>query len=114
MAEDSQKSPSRTTKGTLRKIELYSIESVIRLPTKLSILLIRAYQLIVSPWVGNQCRFSPSCSHYAIDAYKEFGFWKGSWLSLRRLIKCNPWHEGGIDEIPQKKLGLDKSKKQKH
>lgn len=65
----------------------------------LAIKCLKAYQLILSPWIGNQCRFTPSCSHYAIDAYTHFGFIKASWLTIKRLIKCNPWHEGGIDEI---------------
>jgi len=66
----------------------------------LAIKCLKAYQLVLSPWIGNQCRFTPSCSHYAIDAYTHFGFIKATWLTIRRLAKCNPWHEGGIDEIP--------------
>ncbi len=71
------------------------------LPAAIAIKCIRGYQLIASPWIGNQCRFTPSCSHYAMDAYKQFGFIKGSWLTLKRILKCNPWHKGGIDLLPE-------------
>lgn len=72
----------------------------IKLLPKLAIKCIHVYQLIASPWVGNQCRFYPSCSHYAVEAYTHFGFIKGSWLTFRRILKCHPWHKGGIDLLP--------------
>ena len=73
----------------------------------LAIKCLKGYQLVLSPWIGNQCRFTPSCSHYAIDAYTHFSFLKGSWLTIKRVVKCNPWHEGGIDEItPPKKIKI--------
>ena len=58
------------------------------------------YQYLVSPWVGNQCRFYPTCSEYARIAVKEHGSIKGSWLAVRRTLKCHPWHAGGIDLVP--------------
>ncbi|MBS0649575.1 MAG: membrane protein insertion efficiency factor YidD [Verrucomicrobia bacterium] len=64
------------------------------------IFLIRLYQLTLSPFLGKCCRFYPSCSDYAIDAVKKHGAWKGSWLTAKRLLKCQPWHPGGIDEVP--------------
>jgi putative membrane protein insertion efficiency factor len=68
---------------------------------------LKGYQLVLSPWIGNQCRFTPSCSNYAIDAYRHFNFFKASWLTIKRVVKCNPWHEGGIDEaIPVKKTKI--------
>ncbi len=61
---------------------------------------IRGYQVVLSPWVGNQCRHWPTCSEYARQAIGRFGAAKGSWLSARRLLRCNPWHAGGIDPVP--------------
>ncbi|WP_226664002.1 membrane protein insertion efficiency factor YidD [Microbulbifer aggregans] len=66
----------------------------------LAIKLIHLYRLVASPWVGNQCRFYPTCSHYAETAFNTHGFWKGGYLTLRRLIKCHPWHPGGLDHVP--------------
>ena len=68
---------------------------------------LKTYQLILSPWVGNQCRFTPSCSNYAIDAYTHFHFFKATWFTIKRVAKCNPWHEGGIDEITPPRGGND-------
>ncbi|MGD8829337.1 MAG: membrane protein insertion efficiency factor YidD [Pseudomonadales bacterium] len=62
--------------------------------------LIRAYQLLLSPWIGNQCRFHPSCSNYALEAVERFGAMKGGWLAVRRLGRCHPFHPGGFDPVP--------------
>ncbi|MEW6387110.1 MAG: membrane protein insertion efficiency factor YidD [Thermodesulfobacteriota bacterium] len=67
---------------------------------KLVVLLIRAYQLLVSPLMPNCCRFSPSCSHYAQEAFERHGFWQGLNLSLRRLGRCHPFQAGGWDPVP--------------
>lgn len=61
---------------------------------------IRCYQLALSPLVGPACRFYPSCSHYALEAVSRFGVLRGGWLSVRRLARCHPWHEGGYDPVP--------------
>jgi uncharacterized protein len=63
-------------------------------------LLIRLYQLTVSPLLGPRCRFYPSCSQYALDALERFGFLRGSWLALKRIGRCHPWNPGGIDPVP--------------
>ncbi len=68
----------------------------------LALKLLRAYQLLVSPLLGQNCRFSPSCSSYSMQAIERFGFFKGSWLTLRRLLRCHPFHPGGHDPIPEK------------
>ena len=65
------------------------------------ILLIRVYQMVLSPFLGNHCRFYPSCSSYAIEALEKHGFLRGLWLSLRRISRCHPWHEGGVDPVPE-------------
>ena len=67
---------------------------------KLLIGLIRAYQYLISPLLGNHCRFYPSCSHYAAEAVEVHGALRGTWLAVRRLSRCHPWHEGGVDPVP--------------
>lgn len=64
------------------------------------VLIIRAYQLLISPLLGPRCRFYPSCSHYGIEALQTHGLIKGSWLTLRRISRCHPSNEGGIDLVP--------------
>ena len=65
--------------------------------------LIQVYRLILSPFLGQHCRFYPSCSEYAITSVERFGVFRGSWLALRRLGKCHPWHDGGLDPVPEPK-----------
>lgn len=69
---------------------------------KLLIGLIRIYQLCLRPFLGAtpMCRFHPSCSHYAIQALAKHGAIKGSWLTIKRMVKCGPWHPGGHDPVP--------------
>ncbi|MBR0567684.1 membrane protein insertion efficiency factor YidD [Azoarcus sp. L1K30] len=62
--------------------------------------LIRGYQLFISPLLGPRCRFYPTCSHYALEAIDTHGALKGSWLALRRLLRCHPWSAGGVDPVP--------------
>ena len=73
-----------------------------RLLAQLLMLLLRAYQLLLSPMLGQRCRFYPSCSHYAIEAIQTHGAARGAWLTARRLGKCHPWHAGGLDPVPPK------------
>ena len=63
---------------------------------------IRAYRLFVSPWLGKNCRFQPTCSEYAIEALRVHGIFKGSWLTLKRVSRCNPLAECGFDPVPEK------------
>lgn len=63
-------------------------------------LLIRGYQLFISPLLGPRCRFYPSCSHYAQEALQTHGLRRGGWLALRRIGRCHPWHPGGVDPVP--------------
>jgi uncharacterized protein len=62
--------------------------------------LIRGYQIAISPWFPAKCRFHPTCSHYAIEAIETHGSAKGAWLSLKRILKCHPFSEGGFDPVP--------------
>jgi putative membrane protein insertion efficiency factor len=61
---------------------------------------VRTYQWTVRPLIGPHCRFYPSCSDYAVDALRQHGAAKGSVLAVRRILRCNPWNEGGIDPVP--------------
>ncbi len=65
------------------------------------LVLLRAYQLGISPFLGQNCRFYPSCSAYAAEAIQEHGAAKGSLLAAKRLCKCHPWHPGGLDPVPK-------------
>ncbi len=64
------------------------------------IFLIRCYQLALRPYLGTSCRFQPGCSSYAVEAIQTHGAIRGSWLAIRRLSKCHPWHAGGEDPVP--------------
>ena len=61
---------------------------------------IRTYQILVSPVLGNNCRFHPNCSTYAIEAINQHGAMGGAWLAVKRITRCHPWHPGGFDPVP--------------
>ena len=61
---------------------------------------IRAYQLLLSPVLGNNCRFHPNCSTYALEAIDQHGAFGGAWLATKRIGRCHPWHQGGLDPVP--------------
>lgn len=65
----------------------------------LAIVMVRFYQQAISPWLPPSCRFEPSCSNYALEAYTRHGFLGGSWRTMRRLLRCHPWHPGGYDPV---------------
>lgn len=67
---------------------------------QLVLALLRFYRLAISPFLGRNCRFHPSCSAYAIEAVERHGAVKGSWLGLRRVLRCHPWNPGGYDPVP--------------
>ncbi len=69
-------------------------------PTQLLVFLVRGYQLLVSPLLGPRCRFTPTCSQYAVEALQTHGAVKGVWLTLRRVLCCHPLHPGGHDRVP--------------
>jgi putative membrane protein insertion efficiency factor len=68
------------------------------------ILPIRFYQLAISPLLGTSCRFEPTCSYYMIEAVKEWGIFKGTWLGLKRISRCHPWGGHGHDPVPKRKV----------
>ena len=67
--------------------------------THIIIKLIKCYKFFLSPLIGNSCRFFPSCSDYCIQSLKTFGFFKGSYLSFKRILSCHPWNNGGFDPV---------------
>ena len=67
---------------------------------KLLVWVLRGYQILLSPMMGQKCRFYPTCSNYAIEAIRRHGAARGSWLAARRVCKCHPWNEGGVDLVP--------------
>jgi putative membrane protein insertion efficiency factor len=68
--------------------------------TRLLVWLLRGYKLLVSPMLGQNCRFYPSCSTYAIEALQVHGAARGGWLAVRRVCRCHPWNAGGVDPVP--------------
>lgn len=64
--------------------------------------LIRAYRLLISPLFPPSCRFQPTCSQYAMDAVERFGTIRGGWMSLKRILRCHPFHPGGYDPVPHR------------
>jgi hypothetical protein len=69
---------------------------------RISIFLIKGYKYLISPYIGKSCRFEPSCSTYALEAFRSYGFFRGFKLSLFRIIRCNPWGGHGYDPVPSK------------
>lgn len=63
--------------------------------------LVRGYRLLLSPWLGSSCRFEPTCSVYSLQALDKYGAAAGSYLTARRLARCHPWCDGGLDPVPQ-------------
>lgn len=64
--------------------------------------IIRFYQKWISRFTPPTCRFYPTCSHYGIESINRFGVFKGGWLTVRRIVKCHPFHPGGVDLVPEK------------
>jgi putative membrane protein insertion efficiency factor len=64
--------------------------------------LVGLYRLAISPWLGNNCRYEPSCSEYAMDALRLHGAFRGGWLAVKRIGRCHPWGGSGYDPVPEK------------
>ena len=73
---------------------------LLRFPQTMLIGMVKGYRLLISPWLGSNCRFEPSCSAYSMQALSQHGATLGSYLTLRRLVRCQPWCEGGHDPVP--------------
>lgn len=74
--------------------------SVRQLPRRAVMGLIRAYQLTLSPWMLTSCRFMPTCSRYTYEAVERYGALRGSWMGVKRILRCHPFHPGGYDPVP--------------
>jgi putative membrane protein insertion efficiency factor len=79
------------------------VSTVLLLPRNVGVLLLRVYRTVISPIYGDVCRYYPSCSAYTLGAVQEHGLVIGSALGARRLVRCHPWAEGGIDDVPLKR-----------
>jgi hypothetical protein len=76
------------------------MKKLLQLPSKFLIFLIKVYQVILSPFIGGACRYTPTCSNYGIEAIRKYGAIKGSWLTIKRIASCNPWGGSGYDPVP--------------
>lgn len=74
---------------------------VVLLPRNLCVAILTAYRTVISPLYGDVCRYYPSCSHYTLQAIQKHGVFKGVWFGTRRIARCHPWAEGGIDDVPE-------------
>lgn len=79
---------------------------------RILIVCVRGYKLVLSPVLPRACRFAPTCSEYALDAFRIHGAWRGGWLALRRISRCHPFHAGGIDPVPTSRLTSTSSEKE--
>ena len=75
---------------------------LVELPRTVLVTLVRAYQRLLSPVLPPACRFTPSCSAYAVTALERYGAARGTWMALRRLARCHPWNPGGYDPVPDR------------
>ncbi len=85
------------TKINFDQQSLKTILYILALPF---LLLIKIYQVVISPWLGPKCRYTPTCSHYAAEALKKHGVFKGIWLAAKRISRCHPWGGSGYDPVP--------------
>jgi putative membrane protein insertion efficiency factor len=76
------------------------MKTILRILSLPLIALIKLYQWIISPWIGPKCRYTPSCSQYALEALRKYGIFKGGWLALKRISRCHPWGGHGYDPVP--------------
>ncbi len=76
------------------------MNAVLRAPRRLLVLLVRGYQRFISPMTPPTCRFYPSCSSYAVTAIERHGVFRGGAMAAWRLLRCNPWNSGGVDDVP--------------
>ncbi|NCW88101.1 MAG: membrane protein insertion efficiency factor YidD [Chitinophagia bacterium] len=94
-----------------KKFSLNSIPFLQKNPTNISLfikrililpflVLIKLYQWVLSPWIGPKCRYTPTCSHYTVEALQKHGLLKGLWLSIKRISRCHPWGSSGYDPVP--------------
>ena len=83
------------------KQRMFTIDRLMHWPQRVLIGLVKLYRLLFKAWLGNACRFEPSCSAYALDALQRHGAGAGAYLVGRRLLRCHPWCDGGHDPVPE-------------
>lgn len=90
-----------------REISAFSYLSAhaVLAPRNVGVALLKLYRLVVSPLYGDVCKYYPSCSSYGLGAVQQFGLLRGSWMTARRIARCNPWARGGIDDVPARMEG---------
>jgi len=69
---------------------------------KAALFVLKGYKKLISPHLGNNCRFHPTCSEYSMESIKKFGFMRGLYLGVKRVFRCHPFHPGGVDPVPEK------------
>lgn len=77
------------------------LDFFVLLPRRLMVFVVKAYRLLLKPWLGSACRFEPTCSQYALDALERFGAVGGGLLTTGRVLRCHPWCHGGCDPVPE-------------
>jgi putative membrane protein insertion efficiency factor len=82
------------------------LEATWQMPQRLLVALVQAYRYLLKPWLGNACRFEPTCSAYALQALRQHGAAAGGALAAGRLLRCHPWCDGGCDPVPQRPPAL--------
>lgn len=76
------------------------MNALLKIPATIAILLIKFYQRVISPYLMPSCRYTPSCSEYGVEAFRKHGFFKGGYLTLKRILSCHPWGGHGYDPVP--------------
>jgi putative membrane protein insertion efficiency factor len=79
---------------------LFMLRSLVYVPRNIAIGVLKLYRVIISPLYGNVCKYYPSCSRYAVEAYQQRNFFVATALTAWRLLRCNPWSSGGVDDVP--------------
>ncbi len=82
------------------------LRTVFHLPQQMLMGVVKAYRLLLSPWLGSACRFEPTCSAYSLQALQQHGAMAGSYLTLYRLVRCQPWCDGGHDPVPAQRTSF--------
>ncbi|MBR1778173.1 MAG: membrane protein insertion efficiency factor YidD [Alphaproteobacteria bacterium] len=100
-AETTEKTPEIVSPVSPRENTQIRPQKKINAPTRFLIWLIHLYQDKLSRHLPGKCRYTPTCSAYGIQALQRFGFWKGSWLTIKRILSCNPWGGSGADPVPE-------------
>jgi len=84
----------------LIKIRKHIVKTVFKILAWPFIIIIKFYQLAISPFFPSSCRYTPTCSHYSAEALKKYGLFKGGWLGIKRISRCHPWGRSGHDPVP--------------